>query len=125
MLREKSNMAEGSFGFRLGEFDCLVVSDGFLTVGPGKMDISCLLIKTGQRKILIDTGCGGMSAQTKAGKLLQNLQAEGVSAAEIDMVVHTHAHSDHIGGNAAEHAKRGLPDARPLIHQKEWAYCTE
>ena len=114
-------MADGSFRFRIGELDCMVISDGFLTVGPGRMDISCLFIRTGQHQILIDTGCG-VSNQTKAGKLLQNMQAEGVSAAAIDTIIHTHAHSDHIGGNTDESGKAAFPNARHIIHQTEWDY---
>src|ERR1035437_4019238 len=114
-------MADGSLRFRIGEFDCRVISDGFIEMRQGKLDISCLFITTMQHKVLLDTGCGG-SMQPTTGKLLQNMQADGITASEIDTIIHTHAHSDHIGGNTDANGQPVFPNARHFIHKKEWTY---
>jgi glyoxylase-like metal-dependent hydrolase (beta-lactamase superfamily II) len=114
-------MVATSFPVQIGEFDCLVINDGFLTVGPCKLDIHCMLIKNGKHSILIDTGCG-VSVQIKAGKLIENMQIEGIGVSEIDTIIHTHAHSDHIGGNTDGNGKAVFSNARHIIHKTEWAY---
>ncbi len=115
-------MGNGSVHFEVGKFDCRVISDGFLTIGPGgRLDVGCLFIRTGNHKILVDTGCG-ISPQVNCGKLLQNLQTEGVKSSEIDIIIHTHAHSDHIGGNTDANGQAVFSNARHLIHKIEWDY---
>ena len=45
-------MVNTTFRFELGDFDCLVISDGFITVPPGvTMEVLCLLVGTGKQKI--------------------------------------------------------------------------
>lgn len=115
-------MSNPSFHFKVGEMDCLFVSDGFLTMGPGgKLDVTSIFIRTGQSNILVDTGCG-VSPQVNAGKLLQNLEAEGIKPADIDTIIHTHGHSDHIGGNTDKDGQPVFSNARHIIHRIEWEY---
>lgn len=56
-----------------------------------------LLIRSGSRKILIDTGCGSTLGAT-CGWLRKNLQEAGIQPGDITDVVLTHAHPDHLGG---------------------------
>jgi glyoxylase-like metal-dependent hydrolase (beta-lactamase superfamily II) len=51
----------------------------------------------GQHRILVDTGANSLTPNT--GKLLPNLKAEGIVPEDIDTVILTHGHPDHIGGN--------------------------
>ena len=112
-------MSNNSFSYRFGEFECIFVSDGFILTGPGtKMEVTCLLLKSGKQNILIDTGCG-ISPQINAGKLVQNLEAEGIQPADIDMVIHTHGHTDHIGGNTDKNGRPVFSNARHIIHRIE------
>lgn len=53
-----------------------------------------LLIDSGQQKIMIDSGL----PSSRGGQLLSNLDAAGVAAAEIDLIIVTHGDGDHIGG---------------------------
>jgi glyoxylase-like metal-dependent hydrolase (beta-lactamase superfamily II) len=115
-------MADTSYRFEVGQLDCLVVSDGYLSLpGEHKMDVNILFIRTANHKILVDTGCG-ISPQKGAGKLVENLAAEGITASDIDLIIHTHGHSDHVGGNTDAQGQPVFANARHLIHKTEWDY---
>lgn len=59
--------------------------------------MSCILMRTGGHNILIDTGLGAPFSQ-----LQKELKAEGLRPGDIDMVLLTHLHNDHIGGMMAD-----------------------
>ncbi|MEM2905851.1 MAG: MBL fold metallo-hydrolase [Candidatus Bathyarchaeia archaeon] len=79
-----------------------------------------LVINTGDGLILVDTGAGAMAATT--GKLMQNLQSEGLAPEDFDKVILTHAHPDHIGGNLDSQGKPAFPNARYIISKTEWDF---
>ncbi len=64
---------------------------------PVRFAINVVLIETGGKRILIDTGAGGTWVDT-AGKLGDTLSAAGIDPKSIDHVVFTHAHADHLWG---------------------------
>ena len=84
----------------------------------GTMNI--LLIDTGDQLVLIDTGFGA-NAPT-SGQLLPALQAEGIAAEDIDIVLLTHLHADHFGGVADAAGTPAFPNARYLINQAEYEF---
>jgi glyoxylase-like metal-dependent hydrolase (beta-lactamase superfamily II) len=125
-----------AFRFKLGHFDCLSVSDGVLTIPdlqPGKarsrydqipgqsIEIACLLIRDGKHTVMIDTGFGLMG-QPSAGKLMQNLLLEGIQSSEVDTIIVSHIHPDHMGGNTDNEGRSVFPNARYLLYKKEWEY---
>ena len=66
-----------------------------------------LVIETGKQRILVDTGYGDKLSQKERGfislegerRLLNDLGEAGIGAAGIDLVINTHLHGDHCGGN--------------------------
>jgi glyoxylase-like metal-dependent hydrolase (beta-lactamase superfamily II) len=116
-------MLQPGFRYNIGVFKCIVVSDGTL-VNQGSeneevSDLNCLFIDSGDHKILIDTGCGDIF-QSTAGRLVQNLEAEGISCSDIDRVIFTHGHIDHVGGTFDTQGNPIFPSARYITSEREW-----
>ena len=82
----------------------------------------CVVINTGKHRVLVDTGAGGLGPNT--GKLLQNLRAGGITPGDIDTVILTHGHPDHIGGNTDAEGKPAFPNARFVMWKDEWHFWT-
>jgi len=82
----------------------------------------CLTVDTGQHRVLVDTGAGSLAPTT--GKLIHNLQSEGIEPEDVDKVILTHAHPDHIGGNIDSGGKPAFPNARYVMWKGEWDFWT-
>ena len=82
----------------------------------------CLLINTGEQRVLVDTGADGLGPNT--GRLLQNLRAAEIVPEDIDVVILTHGHPDHIGGNTDAEGKPTFPNARYVMQKAEWDFWT-
>ena len=78
---------------------------------------SCLLVQTLKHYVLIDAGAGALLPT--AGRLVANLQSIGIKPEEIDYVLLSHAHPDHIG------AAQRFSQARIIINRKEWMFWTQ
>jgi glyoxylase-like metal-dependent hydrolase (beta-lactamase superfamily II) len=93
--------------------------------GNIELALTCLLVRVGDRRILIDTGFGPRADRPEVGLLGQSLAAVGVSPAAIDTVVISHAHGDHIGGAAqgsGDAASPAFTSARYWLGQGDWDY---
>jgi len=82
----------------------------------------CLLVNTGDHLVLVDTGAGSLAPTT--GRLVQNMQAEGIGPGDIDTVILTHGHPDHLGGNTDAEGKPAFLNARYVIWKEEWDFWT-
>src|SRR5918999_1145042 len=112
-----------AISFSVGSIRCIAVHDGdtqyraqdyVANADPGEVakalerhrhppdaipsPYSGLVVQTGGHVVLIDTGAGNLTPSV--GHLTRNLSAAGISADQVDTVVITHAHPDHIGANA-------------------------
>ena len=83
----------------------------------------CLLIKTGSRNVLVDTGIGFLDPPVE-GDLLRRLEEETIAPDDIDFVLITHAHGDHCGGNIDAAGKAAFKNARYVMHEAEWDFWT-
>lgn len=104
----------------LGDFEITALSDGIFELNTKEMltnatprsaellaasfhgetvttSVNAYLVSTGDRLVLIDTGAAQLFGPT-LGKLLANLEACGYRREQIDTVLITHMHPDHIGG---------------------------
>ena len=79
-----------------------------------------LLVDTGAHRILIDTGAGPMAPST--GFLEESLARVGFNVSDIDVVVLSHLHPDHIGGLALEDGTLRFPNARVLMSWREYDF---
>jgi glyoxylase-like metal-dependent hydrolase (beta-lactamase superfamily II) len=90
------------------------------------------LVDTGRQLILFDTGCGELrrgvgigdfSQQLPDGELMQLIGLAGYRAEDIDMVVLTHGHPDHVGG-LLRGGLPAFPGARLVLGAAEHAFWT-
>ena len=79
------------------------------------------LIVAGNRRILMDTGLGEFGGPT-TGKLIENLRAAGFSPADIDTVLITHYHGDHINGLRNRAGEFVFSKARVMVPAPEHAF---
>ena len=82
---------------------------------------TALLVNTGAKLVLIDTGTAGQITDT-AGVMLDNLKAAGMSPAQIDTIVISHFHPDHIDGIKTKDGAKVFPKAEILVPEPEWAF---
>jgi glyoxylase-like metal-dependent hydrolase (beta-lactamase superfamily II) len=140
----------------LGDFELSVFSDGtypldggaFFGVVPKIMwsrkvaaddknyvtaGLNSLLIRTGKKTVLVETGMGNKLSERmikfygQPAKLLENLNASGVSPEEVDIVINSHLHFDHCGWNTVRDENGRIvptfPRAKYYAPEGEWQYA--
>jgi glyoxylase-like metal-dependent hydrolase (beta-lactamase superfamily II) len=101
------------------------------TFGEGmtwREDFGCYLVRSQGRTLLVDTGVGPASSAFArnlghGGELLQKLGSIGVGVEDVDIVVFTHLHPDHVGWNTIEEGGKRLPTfpkARYIVQKADW-----
>ena len=131
--------------FVLGEVEVTTILDGALAIGvrpPFLLDKSDdeiaaiagaarlpadriengfvpTLVNTGSGLVLIDTGCGHFRRDKGAGFLRERLALAGYAPEQVDIVVLTHCHPDHIGG-LLEDGGLAYPNAELMIGRREF-----
>ena len=147
-VSDASSAVPTSYRFKVGAFACWILYDSqgdyspasfFVNAAPTELEPALrqhggtkgkistpyagLLVKTPTNTILIDTGAGP-SANGKAPHLQANLAAVGVTPDQIDTVLLTHAHLDHIGGTILADGSPAFPRARFVMFRPEWDFWT-
>jgi glyoxylase-like metal-dependent hydrolase (beta-lactamase superfamily II) len=69
------------------------------------------LVNTGSKLILVDAGAGGHWGGPTLGKLVANLRLSGYRPEQVDLVLLTHLHADHVGGIYTATGSRTFPNA--------------
>ncbi|MCE0495553.1 MBL fold metallo-hydrolase [Vibrio salinus] len=87
---------------------------------PGKLNINCFLIQGKGKTILVDSGAGGINQW--GGQLPDQLRLQNIHPDEIDIILLTHAHPDHIGGLLTHEDNVMFPNAMLYIHQNEYDF---
>ena len=134
----------GFYRFKLGTIEITVISDGTLAFpaetlwgdraeearglltstfqlpSPVGLEINTLLVNTGDKLVLIDAGCGVDKFQKTTGRFLGNLAAAGYAPGDIDLILLTHGHSDHLWGiSDRENASLLFPSAEFVASETE------
>jgi glyoxylase-like metal-dependent hydrolase (beta-lactamase superfamily II) len=97
------------------------LAGGFLPPGVLPITFTALMVNTGAKLVLIDTGTAGQITDT-AGSMLANLAAAGVSPKAIDTIVISHFHPDHIDGIKTKDGDKVFPNAEILVPEPEWTF---
>ena len=137
----------GAYRYRLGGFQLTALYDGtwflpidgnFVTNASGAevnealttaflppdimpISITALLVNTGSKLVLIDTGTAGQITDT-AGFMNANMNAANVTPDDIDIVLISHFHPDHINGLRTKDGGKVFPNAQILVPEPEWTF---
>jgi glyoxylase-like metal-dependent hydrolase (beta-lactamase superfamily II) len=85
-------------------------------------------VNTGSRLVVIDTGTGEANFKNSkgaAGQFHGNLKAAGIDRNQVDVVIISHIHGDHINGLLTPDGKPAFPNAEIMVPAPEWKYFTD
>jgi glyoxylase-like metal-dependent hydrolase (beta-lactamase superfamily II) len=85
--------------------------------------VNAFLVRMPHKLVLVDTGAGNGAGEA-AGRLPERLRAAGVDPAQIDLVLITHFHMDHVGGLLKADGTRAFPNALLRVSQAENDFWT-
>ncbi|MCQ0987922.1 MBL fold metallo-hydrolase [Jiella marina] len=130
---------------KVGDAVVTAVSDGYLDLDPSllsniEMDearaileetfqgeppvttgVNAYVVHLPEQTVLVDTG--GAGAFPEMGKLQERLRAAEIPPEDIDVVLLTHLHPDHVGGLVLD-GKLAFPNATVHVHQAEYDFWT-
>jgi glyoxylase-like metal-dependent hydrolase (beta-lactamase superfamily II) len=93
----------------------------FLPPNVLPISFTALLVNTGSKLVLIDTGTAGQVADT-AGSMLENLRTAGIDPRAVDTILISHFHPDHIDGIKTKDGAKVFPNAEILVPEPEWDF---
>jgi glyoxylase-like metal-dependent hydrolase (beta-lactamase superfamily II) len=135
----------GYYRMQLGQFEVTALYDGAIDLdakllknanatdlqrllsrmfvgNPGMQTaVNAYLINTGSHLVLVDAGAAGLFGPS-LGFVARNMKAAGYDAAQVDAVVITHLHGDHMGGLNDANGLPRFPKARILVSREESAF---
>lgn len=136
----------GCYRFRVGDIRATVLSDGviggpprvyasdapeaelqavlrraFLPTDHMTLNLNTLLFETGGRRILIEAGAG-KTMGPNGGRIFENLAAIGLGPADIDAIVVSHTHPDHVGNLRTADGGKAFPRAIVFVPKADWDF---
>jgi len=132
----------GFYRLKVGDLEVTALFDGFGVFGPHwlngtkatmagvlralrehphLLDVADagFLVNTGKQLILVDAGAGTWWGGGAFGRLAGSLRSAGYTPEEVDIVLVTHLHSDHVGGLTTQDGKRVFPNADVYVAKAE------
>src|SRR3954462_12812827 len=97
------------------------MADAFLPTDVLPITFTTLALRAGGRLILIDTGNGDSGAPT-TGRWMANFRAAGFDPAQVNTVIISHFHPDHINGLRLKDGTAVFPNAEVMAPAPEWAF---
>lgn len=82
-----------------------------------------LVVNTGSKLVLIDTGNGNSGAPT-SGSWMTNFKAAGFDPNNVDTILISHFHGDHINGLRLKDGSAVFPKAEVMVPETEWTFWT-
>jgi glyoxylase-like metal-dependent hydrolase (beta-lactamase superfamily II) len=104
--------AEGSFATVAQAFPALTSNE------PWHLPVNAVVVRAPDATVLVDTGVGPEPRSFMSGagaRLLDELARLGARPEDVDVVVHTHLHVDHVGWDGH------FPNARYVVHHDDWS----
>ncbi len=97
-----------------------VLASAGLPTSEFKLSFGGLLVRDGNRIVLIDTGVGAAGAAMGGGKLAAALASTGITPGQVTDIVISHPHGDHVGGLVATDGSAAFPTARVWFEPAAW-----
>ena len=103
-----------------------MLSDNFLSPDNVVLEQNSPIVNLGDRLVLFDTGMGSSKLfGGTTGRQQKSMMEAGIKPADIDAVVCSHAHIDHIGGLVDADGKPLFPNAQIYISQTDFDFWTD
>lgn len=143
------NQAPGFYRYKVGDITLTAINDGFgrrplegfvrnaeladvkkameaAFLPPDALNITftTLVLQQGDKLTLIDTGNGDSGAPT-SGTWAANFKAAGFDPKNVNTVVFSHFHGDHINGFRLKDGTAMFPNAEVMVPAAEWAFWTD
>jgi glyoxylase-like metal-dependent hydrolase (beta-lactamase superfamily II) len=103
-----------------------MLSDNFLSPTSIVLEQNSPIVNTGDKLVLFDTGLGttkGFGPTT--GRQQKSMNEAGIKPEDVDAVVFSHAHPDHVGGVIDDNGKPLFPNAQYYIAQSDLEFWTD
>jgi glyoxylase-like metal-dependent hydrolase (beta-lactamase superfamily II) len=138
--------APGFYKFKIGDITATAINDGFfarplegfvrnaeladvqkalaaafLPTDRLPIPFTTLVLQTGNRLVLLDTGNGDSGAPT-SGLWMKNFMAAGFDPKAVTTIISSHFHGDHINGIRLKDGTLNFPNAEIIVPAAEWGY---
>lgn len=139
--------APGFYRFKIGDFEITALNDGqvnreinatlfpnapldevtrlmesqFIPTKPASSPFNTMVVNTGSKLVLIDSGFNNNGAPT-TGRMAANMAAAGIQPSQIDTVLISHFHPDHINGLRTKEGALVYPNAEIIVPTRDVAH---